>query len=170
MKLFTKTLFFALAIAVLASCGKDDDPVFSVVGTWTVQSGSTLNLMVNGKSMKEYLVSTGMSAADADATIATYLDGYDIEATGVIFEIKSDGTYTQKDDASDTEPTTGTWKQSTDGKTLTFTDSDPNGDGDLTERIVSLAASDMSLDFNIDSYTQSGFTAVYVLSAKLKKG
>lgn len=51
-----KLTVFALAIFVLANCGKDPEPVNRLIGNWKVNAVET-KILVDGMSFKDYLIS-----------------------------------------------------------------------------------------------------------------
>lgn len=123
---FLKTLPVILfALTLVISCKKDDN--FSsadLVGTWTLSSESIeLEMKVNGKTMKQYLIDKGVPAAVAQEAVDGFYDefyGSVDEQIGTAFAgtmtFKSDGTYTA---TSDGETENGTWSLNDNKLTLT---------------------------------------------------
>jgi hypothetical protein len=164
MKSVRKAVFIATVFFVISSCSKDD-PTPSIVGKWTVQT-STLTLKVNGESLYDFLVSAGIATSQAQAVVDSYADGFNADGAGEIYDFKSDGTYTEQNGPTDTNPTSGTWMQDKTSISLT-NNADPNFKP--TGTITSITDTDMSLDLKVKSVDGGGFAVDYVISVTLKR-
>src|SRR3954464_11491205 len=126
-----RSIFFTLlAVTVLFSCSKDKDPApASIVGKWEV-TGLKTQLQIGDKSLKQSLIDSGMSEAEAEQTVQNAQTGIDVTGkfSGTL-ELKADGTWSGVVIGSD-DSASGTWKLSDDKKTLTLTDSSASNDGD----------------------------------------
>ena len=112
-----KLLFYVfIAAGILVSCSKNNEsPSDLIVGTWTVTDVS-INETVNGKSLTDFYIDQGYSAAEAsqisDSTINIAVQN---NQGSILF--RSDNTYSMNfTDANDSGP----WTISDDGKQLTL--------------------------------------------------
>ncbi|MEI9918204.1 MAG: lipocalin family protein [Bacteroidota bacterium] len=162
---FTKAALFSFVFIVVISCSKDDDPTPAIAGKWTV-SASKLNLRVNGQPLMDFLIGVGISTSDAQAIIDSYSDGFSADGAGVIFEFKTDGTYTEQNGPLDANPTTGKW--TLDKKNLTLTD-DTNPSYKPTGVITDFSDTSMSIDLKVKSDNDLGFQVDYIVSIVMAK-
>jgi len=119
-----KKLLFIFTIVVLFSCDKKDDakPTLStskLVGTWTGVSSQT-KMMIGNQTYEEYLISQGLSAADAKDFADELADMLTLTGFYAEMVIKADYTWTG-DSEFVTTPVTGKWELSSDEKTITLT-------------------------------------------------
>ena len=170
MKNLSRVSLFVFAVLFLVSCGGDEPkPSLNLVGKWTIES-TTADLEVNDKPLKDYLISTGQTAAQAQAAVDDIMEQIGpIDQLEANFEFKSDGSLTivSTDDDGDTDTETGTWKLSDDKKTLTVSDSDGSSPEVLT--ISDYTDSTVTLKELVDSDNSSGFKLDFFLLIKLKK-
>lgn len=138
----TRLLFsvaIILSFAILSGCGDDPDPV-SIVGKWEITKAEP-KITPSEQAFISFLVGQGLDQEDAEDLVDELLGDADTGASGTL-DIKSDGTYEQVDGSI---KTTGTWEQSSDGKTLTI----DKGTSDMSLATISrLDAANMELDFD----------------------
>lgn len=113
MKISSLAAILVLSLVMLASCSKDEPtPADKLVGKWS--SGTvSINMKVGDMTLNQYLVSTGVSAAEAllyTALINSTMQSY---FTGELL-INADKTFTWKTTSSTTS-VSGTWSVDNDG-------------------------------------------------------
>lgn len=132
MKLSSLTVLFILLFGMLVSCSKDEpSPADKLVGKW--KSGTvSINMKVGDMTLNQYIVSTGVGAAEAiiytalvNSTVQSYFSGELL--------VNADKTFTWKPSASSTT-TSGTWSVDKEGKELTLnSDAGMGGVFEITE-------------------------------------
>jgi hypothetical protein len=143
-KFFNLRIFIPVIIIglILSSCSKDStpSPTDNLIGTWTTSS-ATFTATIDGKTMTQYFIDMGLSAAQAQQYTALFNATVQQSFTGTI-TMKSDNTYTS-DMGGETD--TGTWSLSSDGKMLTI---DPSTDVPMIADVVELTSSTLHLQGN----------------------
>lgn len=145
----------AASLAFLSSCGEDDDgPAISpIVGTWNF-SDSELSILVDNKSISQFLISTGVDPLEAAAAESFYKafleDSLDLQGTSFVFN--ADGTYSVRENGVVQE--SGTYQLNSNNTKLTITSSEGPQEFDveeLTNNKMSLSFSEEEMeDFNED--------------------
>lgn len=118
------SILILLAVIVLVGCGKDDPTIDTkLVGTWTGVS-STTEMIIDGKTYKEYLMETvGLSEDDANTLVDMMNNALTLTGFFTELEVKADGTWHGVTDFQGTHvDVSGNWTLSADQKTLTLTD------------------------------------------------
>lgn len=126
MKKFSNILFGLMVITFLAGftgCSKDDDGDDGnlttkelLIGTWSV-ANFDLNITVGSQSLIDYLIEVeGISPSEAAAQVEFLEALLEPEVTGTI-TFRSDNTYVSNFGGGSTS---GTWRLSTDERTLTL--------------------------------------------------
>lgn len=134
-------MILGLTLFTLISCDKDKDGnggSSDLVGIWTVTS-SSFEITINNVDVIDYLMAA-MELTEEEAEMFVDMFFSDMGMTGTI-EFKSDGTYITK---SDGETDTGTWKLSSDKKTLTMDDGTAD---EVNATVVSLTSSKLVVEF-----------------------
>lgn len=136
------TLVCGLFLCMIVSCNDDDEnPSNSdlLIGKWSI-STTTIEMNLNGKSLVQYLVQdVGLSQAEAEMFEEMFEDMLLETFVGTI-EFKADKTaiYNIGGDSD-----TGTWRLSSDGKTLYL---DEGTIDEMTVTIVELTSSKLSIE------------------------
>lgn len=132
-------LSFLLAAMVafsFSSCSDDSEKELSatvgLIGTWTLQSA---DIMINDKSMEEFITELASLLGVPEETLADEFDMEDEFASGTTIEFKEDGTYTLTEVGDDT-PDRGLWTAT--DKTVTI--SDATGSDPVTLDVRSLTS------------------------------
>ena len=146
----------AILSILLVSCAEDDEvnltgPESDLIGLWTISANNvTLEAFIGEQTIVEYLVSEeGYTQEEAELAYASYLNEIesDFEISGTI-EFKADKTYVAIFPPDDTD--VGTWKLSSDGKTLILDEGDPIDEQILA--INSASSSTMSITIVEEGY------------------
>lgn len=124
MRNFKNFFLFVFALAVLSSCGTEDDGGSSspIIGSWSFSSVAITELTINGQDLETYLEAQGLSEEEIDQTVATIegsVEG-EFDWNDLVIQFNSNNSYlvTQTGEADET----GTWSLSEDGKVLTVDD------------------------------------------------
>ncbi len=126
---------------VLAACSKKNGTSNDLVGTWTAGT-STITAMVGNKTLTQYFtVVLGLSDSVAQAYTNLFNQTAQQSIAGS-FQVKSDGTYTSTLGGTND---TGTWKLSSDGKTLTV---DSSSELPITFNVVDLTSNKLHVTFS----------------------
>lgn len=152
MKRLNHLFFTIVALAMLASCGKDDegDVKSDLVGSWKFSKIEIIELSIDGKDFVEYFVEAfGLTEEEAAEFEAEFEANFQADADlgDITIEFKSDNTYVSS--SPDEEDETGTWSLSSDGKTLTV--------DDQTFKITSLTKTQLVATLS-EEETQEGVT------------
>jgi hypothetical protein len=145
----------AASLAFLSSCGKDDDgpAVSPIVGTWNF-SDSEISILVDNKSISQFLISTGVDPVEAALQESFYKvfleNALDLQGTSFVFN--ADGTYSVRENGTVQE--SGTYQLNSNNTKLTITSSEGPQELDieeLTNNKMSLSFSEEEMeDFNED--------------------
>jgi Lipocalin-like domain (DUF4923) len=129
-----------LAGFVFAACSKKNGTSNDLVGTWT-SGTSTITAMVGSKTLTQYFTDVvGLSSTVAQQYTNLFNQTAQQSIAGSI-QVKSDGTYTSTLGGTND---TGTWKLSSDSKTLTV---DPSSGTPITFNVVELTSSRLHVTF-----------------------
>lgn len=147
MKILISLLSVIVFAILLISCGKDD-PKPTIIGEW-VTNGNTIDVKIDGQSLKDFLIGFGLTADEAQHTI----DSISAGGPSLIgsFTFKDGGVFKGAYQSDTTYNTTGTWKLSDDGKTLTITDNAAPNDPPTVATVQSLTTSELILNFKVDT-------------------
>ncbi len=168
MKLRVLTLFFLI---VLISCSKDKDPApeeVSIVGKWEV-TNAAMKLLVGDTPLKEYMTTHGYSEADANNAVGQLSGNVDPNDVfkGSLYEFKADGKLVV---TSDNGIDPGTWKLSSNMKTLEITyDDNPPGATALPISVQVLTASQLQIDLPLGDNSDRGFTTDIFIALTFKR-
>jgi hypothetical protein len=134
-------LIIGFTIFLISSCNKNNEsPQSDIIGKWTISS-ATLAAKINGKTISQYYTDVlGLSQTDADQLAQAFDNALQQSFTGTV-EVKSDKTYTQIISGSSKS---GTWKLSSDSKTLTLDAGTPD---EIAYEILTLTKSSLHLKF-----------------------
>lgn len=118
MKHPSLTAIFISSFVLLLSCSKDEPaPAEKLVGNWS-SGTAAIDIKVGDQTLNQYLVSTGISPAEAllytalvNSTMQSYFTGE--------LQVNEDNTFTWQTSASSTS-FTGTWSVDNDGTELTL--------------------------------------------------
>jgi len=149
-------LILCTLIVLSTSCSKDDDPKLTdsesnLIGTWTISEDNVLfDAYVGEQTLIDYIVSEGeYTEQEAELLYELFktilMDEFEISGT---MEFRSDNTYTSS--SANDDPYDGTWKLSSDGKTLTLDEGDPNDEVALI--VNSLTSSTLSIELSENSF------------------
>ena len=147
-------------LILFTGCSKDDEvtltgPESDLIGLWTISENNvSVEAFVGDQTIIEYLVSVGgITEEEAELIYVQYQDENlsEFDFSGTI-EFKSDKTYISISPPDDQDD--GTWKLSSDGKTLTLDEGDPDYEEVLT--INSLSSSSMSITIIEEDFDDMG--------------
>jgi hypothetical protein len=130
-----------MILSTVTSCNKDDEtqPSDLIIGEWTVESVS-INLYFDDQSLVQYLMDQfQISFAEAELLENMFLEDYLESFTGTI-NIKKDNTYMIN---FGDEIDSGTWKMSSDGKSITF---DEGTIDETVATIIDLSANALQIE------------------------
>lgn len=135
-----------LLMCTFFSCdNNDDDPKASsdLIGTWTVES-SSVDMIIGDQSIIEFLMEMlSITQEEAEQFAGFYLEDYG-EFEGTI-TFKDDNTYVADfGDGIDT----GTWKLSSDSKTLTL---DQGTDDEAAVNVITLNSTKLEIEISEES-------------------
>ena len=124
MRNFKNFFLFVFVLAILSSCGTDDDGGTSspIIGSWSFSSIAITDLTIDGQDLETYLEAQGLSEEEIDEVITAMeasVEG-EFEFNNMVIEFSSDNSYVVTQDGEADE--TGTWSLSEDGKVLTVDD------------------------------------------------
>jgi hypothetical protein len=144
MKTFIKPIFLiaiSFSLVFFNSCETDDDEQVKsdLIGTWTIDD-SDVEIKVGGVDLVDYLIEMFDIPQEQAQDIADLLSGDygDVEASTITFN--EDNTY-QVNFGDGVE--NGTWSVSSDGKTLTITEVNDDGEDYVDNLTITSLTSSM---------------------------
>jgi hypothetical protein len=156
------SLLTVFAFVSFIGCSEDNEvrtvaTEADLAGTWTLQSAN-FDISVEGKSLKEYLVESGLTEEQAEAQVEEFQTAFeesDEFAEGALIEFKSDNEFLVKSPDTEDFESNGTWELSADGKKITIGEVDEM----LTFDIRSITNKNLSLDLIMTEFDNMGGSA-----------